>query len=348
MPSWNALLAELDTKQSDDEASRWLNDTKLQTLRSIGELRGDRHVLLYGSAFLQKPQAPPQYLQITAEEMNGLMAVIHGMDWSKGLTLVLHTPGGVINAAESMVAYLRTKFTDIEVIVPAFAMSAGTMLSLAADRVVMGRQSQLGPIDPQMGIGGRSVSARAVVEQFDQGRKDILANVAAAHVWAPILQAVGPALLVEAQNALDYGEQMVAGWLSQYMFAGDPDSVARGKAVASHFNDAAKHKSHGRRIDRDEAASQGLSVEELEASQELQEQVLTAYHLMTIAFERSPMTKIMSTDTGRNWVKSWMSPEDVVAAQQTQGARQPPRPASQPQPSGPNRAQRRQGGGKGR
>lgn len=58
------------------------------------------------------------------------MSVMFGMDWNKGLTLVLHTPGGVTNAAETLVAYLRSKFNYIEVIVPTFAMSAGTMISL--------------------------------------------------------------------------------------------------------------------------------------------------------------------------------------------------------------------------
>ena len=51
-------------------------------------------------------------------------------------------------AAQSFVDYLRSKFTLLEVIVPTFAMSAGTMISLAADVVVMGNQRQLGPIDP--------------------------------------------------------------------------------------------------------------------------------------------------------------------------------------------------------
>jgi hypothetical protein len=110
---------------------------------------------------------------------------------------VLHTPGGDPNAAETIVSYLRSKFDYIEVIVPALAMSAGTMISLAADLIVLGRQSQLGPIDPQIPFGGRYVSARAIVDQFEQAKLHILGNPAAGipqnldagHVWAPILQA---------------------------------------------------------------------------------------------------------------------------------------------------------------
>ena len=105
------------------------------------------------------------------------MACIYGMDFSKGLTLLMHTPGGVTNAAETIVAYLRLSSLDFEVIVPAFAMLAGTMISLGADRIVMGRQSQLGPIDRQMVVGGRSVSAQAVVDQFERAR--------GRHPWQP-------------------------------------------------------------------------------------------------------------------------------------------------------------------
>ncbi len=142
-------------------------------------------------------------------------------------------------------------------------MSAGTMITLAADRVVMGRQSQLGPIDPQFIFGGRSLSAQAVVDQFERAKGEIKADMALAHVWAPILSTIGPALLQEAQNALAYGEQMVARWLEHYMFRGASDAATKAAATAKHFNDATIHKSHGRRIDRAEARQHGVVIEDL-------------------------------------------------------------------------------------
>ena len=66
---------------------------------------------------LQKLSAPAMSLQITHEEINDSMPVMYGMDWSKGLTLILHTPGGVRNAVETIVDYLTAKFAYIEVIV---------------------------------------------------------------------------------------------------------------------------------------------------------------------------------------------------------------------------------------
>jgi len=186
------------------------------------------------------------------------------------------------------------------------------MISLASDRVIMGKHSQLGPIDPQMPMpGGRSYSARAIVEQFKQAKTEILEDQQLAHAWAPIISASGPALLQEAQNNLDYSEQMVANWLSKFMFLGDADAVEHGKSVAEYFNDNTKHKSHGRRIGIEEAAAQGVVTEELEASQDLQEAVLTSYHLMTIFFEQTLMTKMIWSDRGQSWIKNWNGPASV-------------------------------------
>ena len=305
MPSWNDLLAEIATKTTDAEVSAWLIEKTTNSLEAVSQRRKGQNVLFYATAFLQKPHIPQQFLQLTHEEINGFMSCIYGMDCSKGLTLILHTPGGVTNAAESVVSYLWSKFTDIEVVIPTYAMSAGTMIALSANRLVMGRQSQLGPIDPQMPLGNNYVSARAVVDQFARARKDIIANRDTAHVWAPILQSLGPSVLQEAQNALDYGERMVALWLRQRMLAGEKFAANRAKKAAHYFNDASRHKSHGRRIDRDEARKQRIRIEDLESDQQLQEAVLTAYHLMTITFEKSPAAKVLFSNHGRLWVKNF-------------------------------------------
>lgn len=311
MPSWPELLNQFQSAIAANQPN-WLRDQLDIALNQVSELRGNRNVVFYASAFLQKPNVDPSLLQITYEEVNGFMSVMYGMDWSRNLTLILHTPGGVTNAAETVVSYLKSKFIDIEVIVPVFAMSAGTMISLASNRIVMGRQSQLGPIDPQMPVMGRYVSARAVVDQFERAKGEILSNLNAAHVWAPILQSLGPALLNEAQNALEYGETMVRQWLTERMFSSLPDPEATALKTASHFNDASKHKSHGRRIDRNEARKNDVVVEDLEDNQALQEAVLNAYHLMTILFENGPAAKVMINNKGTNWVKNVGIPQKPV------------------------------------
>lgn len=289
MPSWNELLNELG-KQGDNEAkSKWLNDKQQEALRKISKIRKNRNVIFYASAFLQKPLVPPPMLQLTYEEINGFMSVMHGMDWDKGLTLLLHTPGGITNAAETIVSYLHSKFNYIETIIPTFAMSAGTMICLAANKLIMGRQSQLGP---------------TIKDQFSMAKQELEKDIKLAHLWAPILRSLGPALIQEAENALDYSEEMVKKWLAERMFREKSDANEAAEKAASYFNMASVHKSHGRRIDREEARSQEIIVEDLEDDQDLQEWVLTAYHLITIAFDQSPASKIIVSNSGKLWLKN--------------------------------------------
>ena len=185
-------------------------------------------------------------------------------------------------------------------------MSAATMISLAADNIIMGKPSQLGPIDPQVFVAGRKYSAKVIVEQFEEAKRAVIENKDAAHVWAPILQPLGPGLLHQCRNALAFGEEMVANWLAEYMFKeySEKDSHRKAKQVAEYFNNASIHKSHGKRINQEEARKQGLKVENLEDDQKLQEAVLTAYHLMSIRFSRTTTTKMLLANTGKSWLKN--------------------------------------------
>ena len=301
MPSWNELLTEFEKQPGE-----FLRSNLQKYLNDISSLREGKNVIFYASAFLQKPEAPQTFVQITHEDLNGFMATLYGMKWEKGLTLLLHTPGGLTNAAETIVEYLYQKFEYIEVIIPTFAMSAGTMISLAANKIIMGRQSQLGPIDPQMPLSGRFVSAQSVVDQFNEAKEEILNDSQVAPVWYPILQSIGPALLREAKNALGYSQRMVENWMKLRMFASDQKRDEKAKKIAKFFRDASVHLSHGRRISREEAKTEGVIIEDLENDQGLQEAVLLAYHLVTLAFEKSPATKLIESNHDRRWIKNWI------------------------------------------
>ena len=303
MSTWNELLTELSALETS-QRDAWFNSKIDEGISAIAGLRGNRNVLLYASGFLQKPSVPGTHIIMMPEDINGVMAAFTGMDWTLGLTIVLHTPGGATMAVQTLVEYIRSKFDDVEVIVPAYAMSAGTMMALAADRVVLGNQSQLGPIDPQ--LAGGQHSARAITELFSRARDEILQDTTAAHVWSPILASHGPSLLQYAQDQLDFSERMVGDWLTRYMVSNANDPVAEGKRIASYFNDASNHKSHDKRIGFSEAQGVGVTVEKLEDCQDLQEAVLTLYHVVTILIEQSAVTKIISSGSQRGWIKTWV------------------------------------------
>ena len=301
MPTWSEFQDELERVEPNQRGSFIVEKSK-EYCNKIKEITG-RNVLFYASSFLQKPQVAGLFTAINREDINAFMSGVHGLEFDKGLLLILHTQGGMAEATQTIVDYLRSKFQDIEVLVPTYAMSAGTMIALACDRIIMGRQSQLGPTDPQLIVGNRQFSAHSIVAQFDEAKNDIATNVAMAHAWAPVLRSFGPALLQEARRSMEYSRKLVQEWLRNHMFAQRGDAETLSKEVAEHFC-GQDHGSHGRRINRDEARGQHLTVTDLECNQDLQDAALTLYHLSTTAFEKGPAVKALLSTNGRLWVKN--------------------------------------------
>ena len=99
MPNWHEIGEELKQAGStfDVIRRRYLKDLSVKT---------GRNVILYYSGWLQKNNIDG--LQVNDADKNGLMTVIHKLDRTKGLDLILHTPGGETAATESIVDYLHS------------------------------------------------------------------------------------------------------------------------------------------------------------------------------------------------------------------------------------------------
>lgn len=138
-------------------------------LRELAKHTG-RATIVYATAWMEHKQLTGDQVTINLSDVQGFMEAVSNVD-ERELDLILHSPGGSAEAAESIVEYLRTRFDHIRVIVPIAAMSAATMVALGADEIVMGSHSQLGPIDPQFTIftpeGPRSSPAQAIKDQFE-------------------------------------------------------------------------------------------------------------------------------------------------------------------------------------
>ena len=126
MPSWAEILSEVQT--AHDVARR-------KYLRQLSEVTG-RNVIAYYAGWQQK-SGPPGIFSIQDSDMTGFMSAVNKLDRKKGLDLLLHTPGGEINATESIVNYLLYAFDgDVRAIIPHQAMSAGTIMALACREIV--------------------------------------------------------------------------------------------------------------------------------------------------------------------------------------------------------------------
>ncbi|WP_245846734.1 SDH family Clp fold serine proteinase [Mycobacterium szulgai] len=256
-----------------------------------------RNVILYYSGWLEKQNLISHGLPVDVNDSdkNGFMAVIHKLDRTKGLDLILHTPGGSVAATESLVDYLRAMFkTDIRAIVPQLAMSAGTMIALSAKSVVMGKHSSLGPIDPQ--IGG--LAAHGVVEEFERAKREIAADMSTVAVWQPIIAKYPPAFIGECQKAIAWADKIVSVWLETGMFANEDDSKAAATKVNEELADHALTLSHDRHISAEKASELGIKVEMLEDDDGLQDHVLTVHHASALTISETAAFKIIENHNG--------------------------------------------------
>jgi len=350
LPTWGELLRELGGLKKDaernppDTSSGVTPPSPFDILRRkyLAKLANHtgRATITYATAFTEVRDQDARLLQIELGDMAGFMEACSNLG-GRNLDLLLHSPGGDAQAAESIVEYLRTQFDNIRVIVPLAAMSAATMIALSSDTIVMGAHSQLGPIDPQFTIatpeGPRSAPGQAILDQFEQARDECKDDPGKLPAWLPILRSYSPGLLTLCEHQRQLAETLVSQWLAKYMFAPEGDQAeAHAREVAAWFADFKEFLSHARRVGIDEVRERGLRVIALEDQPELQDAVLSAHHAMMLSFGQTPTSKIVENNEGRTWLKF------QPAIQLVPGGPVPPggAPAPAAPPAG-NRAARR-------
>jgi ClpP class serine protease len=237
--NWSEILAEVNA--SGPGPQKDLDGIRRKYLEQLAALTG-RNVVAFYSGWLQKLGTKSPHFSISDAAMPGFMTAVNKLDKSKGLDLILHTPGGEINATEQIVFYLRSIFKgDIRAIVPHLAMSAGTMIALACKSIVMGLHSNLGPIDPQVGGG----PAHAILEEFKR-IQELFKDYPKEAPWVPILQKYTPTLIGACEKAITLSETMVKSWLITGMFADADNPQASADGIVSALGSHAQTLSHGR------------------------------------------------------------------------------------------------------
>lgn len=299
MPTWGEILAEIHASAVARGGQPDFDGIRRGYLARLHHLTG-RSTILYATDWLGGSNPASS---ITLEDMQGMMEVCRGLP-GPSLDLILHSPGGSAEATASIVNYLRKKFDDVRVFVPLAAMSAGTMWALSADSIVMGKHSQLGPIDPQFfrPAEQRYAPARAIIRQFERAKRESAADPSSLSAWYPILQQYGTSLIEECENAETLARNLVAEWLERYMFKGRLHAAAKANEIATFFASYENHRSHGLGIDRERARALGLEIINLEDDQELQDAVLSVFHATMHTFG-GPALKIVENNLGRAFVK---------------------------------------------
>ena len=197
---------------------------------------------------------------IDADDTMPFVDLLHNVPPNRDLDLLLHTNGGSIDAAEKLMEMMRkcVGTAKFRIIVPEFAKSAGTLMVLGADSVVMSDMSELGPIDPQIRIFDTWQSVQNYLDAYDTHAAAIKRepdNIAE----RIMLDKLDPTTLKLCRAAKERARQAAENLLKRGMFRND----GNWSRTVSELLDTTRWLSHGQMISWEDARDPqiGLVVE---------------------------------------------------------------------------------------
>lgn len=310
MPNWGAVLNKI--REAEKKHGSAAHDNVRRKYLAQLQSHTGRNIIAYYSGFLTKPRV--EGIEINDEDKNGFMMCIHETDKSKGLDLILHTPGGDGAATESLIHYLKEMFgKDIRAIVPQISMSAGTIIACACKEIVMGKHSNLGPIDPQVG----GIPAFGVLREIERAFADISSDPRYAMIWTPILSRLTPSFVQQCQWAIERAQEFGVEALKDNMFSTLPDKENLANEVISRLSNLSSNKAHNRHLHYQECKDMKLKIAMLEDDQKLQDLVLTVHHSYMHTLANTGAFKIIENHKGRAFVK--INVQQVVQIGQQKG-----------------------------
>ncbi|OGO67560.1 MAG: hypothetical protein A2Z37_04720 [Chloroflexi bacterium RBG_19FT_COMBO_62_14] len=141
-----------------------IDAARLRLIRKLEMKRNSRAIMLIHRQETMALLGFPLSRFIDIQDSEDVLRAIKLTDPDVPIDMVLHTPGGLVLAAEQIALALCRHSAKVTVFVPHYAMSGGTLIALAADEIVMDENAVLGPIDPQIGELP-AASLLSVVEQ---------------------------------------------------------------------------------------------------------------------------------------------------------------------------------------
>jgi ClpP class serine protease len=129
---------------------RWFAYHRLKAIQTIEKARGSRVITMIHRQEKRSLFGFNVARHIDLEDAQTIIAAIKETPAERPIDLILHTPGGLVLAAMQIARAVEAHPGKVTVFVPVYAMSGGTLIALAADEIVLGEFSVLGPIDPQI------------------------------------------------------------------------------------------------------------------------------------------------------------------------------------------------------
>lgn len=330
MSTWNRVFNETQQRGAEDQqnpprpgqVSR-LDQYRRGKIAAIEQVTR-RPLIVYATACTTSGKSvASEMLMLDTSDKIGFRTITDSID-GPNLDILIHSPGGYPDATESIVQQLRGKYSNIRFIVPAYAKSAATMLVMSGNEILMDRDAELGPIDPQMRTQNGTSPAESILEQFQKAQTELQGNPSMLPSWIPILTPLGPSLLVDAQHAIDLSKTLVKTWLLTYMFAGDADADRKATAISNYLGDHARFHSHGRAVKIPDLLPLEVKVTDIRQNRDLQGAVDELYCCLDVLLGNTPAAKIFENSAGDILVRNSNIAQPII--------RMIPQPQPQPQP----------------
>jgi len=282
--------------------------SELQKLISNYNKLRDAYTIVCSTA-IGKPIPIPD-LSLSQDDYYIIHDLLNEID-SSSLDFYIETLGGSAEAAEEIVKCLRNKFEKVSFIVTGEAKSAGTIMVLSGDEIIMTQTGSLGPIDAQVKIGRSIVSAFDYIEWTDNKREEAGKAGRLNAFDATMIAQISPGELRGVYNALKYAEDLVVEWLVKYKFKNwavtetkktpvtEDMKAGRAREIVNELINHAKWRTHGRSIKAVDLDTMGLKITRAESNPELNEVVFRIQTVCRLLFSSSDIYKIFATEKNR-------------------------------------------------
>lgn len=219
----------------------------------------------------------------------------------------LETPGGSGETAEEIGKFLHDKFDTVSFVVSGEAKSAGTIIVLSGNEILMTETGSLGPIDAQIKIGRSILSAYDYMEWIEEKRKEAEERRRLNPFDATMIAQISPGELHSVAHALKFAEELVVDWLTHYKFKNWTVTETRKKPVtmdmkkeraeeiAKELINHSKWKSHAKSLKIDDLESIGLTVTKIDDDLELADIVYRIQTICRILFQTTKAYKMFVT-----------------------------------------------------
>lgn len=256
------MPSETNIKKQIASETQQSSTTRRHLFKKVENSLGGRVLVTLFTSFVHP-------VQIADEDLDMLQNVLQMVDTSKGIALMISSPGGDGLVAERIVNACRafSGTGDYWAIVPSRAKSAGTIVAMGASKIMMPASAELGPVDPQIirkeGDKWKLFSAHSLISTYDKLFSEAVATKGRLEPYLQQLNNFDAREIENYRNLMLLSEDIAVKILAGGMMSGmKPDDIK--EKIKVFLNPDAGTRSHSRPIFGSEATACGINVETID------------------------------------------------------------------------------------